>query len=1311
MDTVANLKEQTVAQTPLILIDVTLGDGQVERWSTHGVTVSGNAYSARVLRHNLFAIRAASDHGIDSVPKLSVTVANADSYFSQIESSVGFKGAKLTAAFLFYDLILDDAASESIVVFQGLLNPPDEILEETVRLSAVNRMNMQRVLLPSIRIQRRCPWAFPTTQAERQEAVNGGAEGTHSRFFNCGYSAGEGGGIGNLDGSGNPFTACNLTRVNCAERGMFGQDSLSNVTRRFGGIEFVPATIRVRSHARRNQHDSATVANEARYNDFVPIIYGTGWTEPPVVFSRNDGNLTRMEVLLGHGKINQIVKILVNNVEIPEGISGRDMTGTGWWNLFADGGRNGGFNLNFVSPSGAPLGDPYGSMASLSVVVPNQINDGRVLPRVKVLVEGLRLETFDGNGVPQGAQFSDNPAWILLDVLRRTRWSLSEIDLVSFADAADFCDETIAATDNNGNPVSVKRFRCSVGIRSRRTAADVIRGIRNNARLQLTYRSDGKLAVIVENSLLLQQPTKPEGSNALSLLNGGWPAYVYTDGSTPGLTSAILRNPDNSVSVRLWSRPIADTPNRFSIEFADVFNEYQQDSLTVLDADDVNRIRQEITGQLTADGLPTFDQAGRCLKFFLDRSLKGNRYVTFETSVKALGQNVGDIITLTYVKEGFIDQPFRIIKLEPSTNYRSVRISAQIHDDAWYNDTNGQLSLIPPTSRQPVSEPGVPNPLYGDEFDQFGDEQFAITEFEITGTDGTILTEVEAKFKPPNAGQSLTVGIPIVNLQPNIQSTGGTLDGNQTLYYAVTATDADGLESNPSFVVRAKIPAGTSTNTVEINGLSFTTGTSSFSVYRGTLPARLFRIAAAQPVAASLTDTGLSAELTGAPDPNYDHANFYWRMEDTDEEFATTFGPDSVGSSLLSLTTNVLVGHVVRLLRGKGAGQERSVTSNTATTLFVEPDWEVEPDESSVFVVSENTWHFAGRARTSPARFEIPNRRDKIVQITGRSANAHNIESLERLGVITRWRIGGGGLGVSDNDVPPQPSFVASVAADGMLEFAGIGFPSLQNTQSISTGTFVLYLRDELAGPSSTLLAVAVSATDTTLTLSQAGPAQAGDFIQIESEVLLVDDVQGGGTQYTVQRGQCISTAATHAVNTPVYHLRTRTVVVPFGRSFFGTTAGGAWSHAEWVPNIRLACADFWLTNVFGQSPLTTNNYSQLANGGLRTLHGGQFNFQVEGLLAILNDAVPAVSVQDALSIRDVYATVKQAPTGSNIQLQINRDGVPVTTLSISDGQTVSVPINGADLPVLQAGSNLTLDILAVGSGFQGADLTVTIRV
>ncbi|MDA1312496.1 MAG: hypothetical protein O2968_04085 [Acidobacteria bacterium] len=1310
MDTIANIKEQTVTETPILLLDIELIGGTSLRWCTHGVTVDAEIYSPRVLRHNFFEVQAASDHGIDAIPKITFTLANADSLLSQIETAVGFKGAQLRARFVFYDLVANEAASESIVVFQGFLNPPDEITEASVRLSAVNRMNMQRVLLPPVRIQSRCPWEFPSNAEERQEAGNGGTEGTFSRFFRCGYSADQVGGTGNLDGA-LPFTTCNFTRSDCTARGMFSTDSSSNATRRFGGIEFVPPTVQVRSHGQRGQHDAATVSNEARYNDFVPLIYGTSWIEPPIVFARNDGNLTRMEILLGLGKINQVVKVLVNNIDIPLGITGQDMTGSGWWNLFADGDRHGGFNLNFVSFGGVPQGDPYGSMVALSVVVPNQINDGRVLPCVKVLLEGLRLDTFDSGGGALGQTFSDNPAWILLDVLRRSGWRRDEIDLPSFADAAAFCDETIAATDNQGNGISVKRFRCNLLLRSRRTAADVIRGIRNNARLQLTYTGEGKIAVRVDNSLALQQPSIPAGSNATAQVNGGWPAYVYTDGSTPGMASAILRKSNDEPAVRLWHRPTADTPNRFFIEFADEFNELQQDSLALLDSADIARTGQEIAGRLVADGLPTFDQAARILKFFLDKSIQGNKYIEFETGVKALGQKVGDIITVTYVREGLIGQPFRILKLQPSTNYRQVRITAQIHNDAWYQDTNGQLSLLPPTRRQPESEQGVPDPLYGDEFDEFGEEHFSITEFQITSSDGSILTEVEVGFKPPDVGQSLVAGIPLVSLQPNVQSPGGSIEGGQTLYYAVSATDSDGRESNPSFVVRATVPAGGSSYQIELTGLSFTAGAASFSVYRGPLPTRLFRIASGQAIAGSFTDTGLTAELTGAPDPRYDHANFYWRLEDTDEFFASDFGPDSVGSSLLNMTVDAFIGHSVRLLRGKGAGQERIIANNTATTVFVTSPWVVEPDESTIFVVSENTWHFGGRARSSPARFLVPNRGGQVIQITGRAANAQNIESLEGLALITRHRIGGGGLGVADSDVPPEPAFAVTVRGDGTLQFSPLAFPVLENTQSITTGTFQLYYRDELAGSGTILLAAAISDTDTSLTLTAAGSAIADDLIQVEGEILKVTQVTGGGTQYDVERGQCNSTAQSHAVNTPVYTLHERTVIAPFEKAFFGTTASGGWVRIEQIPNIRLACGELWVTNTFGRSPTTTNNYSMLPDGGLRTLRGGQFNFQVEGGLAVLANAVPTVSVQEPLSIRDVYAVVKQAPVGASIDLQINQDGSPLTTLTVAAGQTNSNVVNGAELPVLQSLANLTLDIVAVGTTFPGSDLTVTIRV
>src|SRR5215470_5515442 len=129
--TTYQVKELPLTDTPLLVFDCRLSNGQVERWSTHQVTVNGNLYSARVLQNNLFAMQMASNLGLDAIPKISVTLANADSHFSQIERNTGFKGSKITVSFLFYDLRADSAVTTPMVLFQGIANPPDEIREAT----------------------------------------------------------------------------------------------------------------------------------------------------------------------------------------------------------------------------------------------------------------------------------------------------------------------------------------------------------------------------------------------------------------------------------------------------------------------------------------------------------------------------------------------------------------------------------------------------------------------------------------------------------------------------------------------------------------------------------------------------------------------------------------------------------------------------------------------------------------------------------------------------------------------------------------------------------------------------------------------------------------------------------------------------------------------------------------------------------------------------------------------------------------------------------------------------------------------------
>src|SRR5580658_9290928 len=210
MATIDILKEQVTPPTPLFVFDCLLASGTTARWSTHTVTVGGNAYPARLLKHNAFALQASAD--------VSITLANADSYFSEIERETGFRGSQVTIQFVFYDLIANAAASEARVIFRGTGNTADEITESGLRVTFTNRLNLSRIVLPEVRIQRHCPWMFPATGAQRAEALTGGANGIYSNLYRCGYSADQSGGVGNLN-SGSAFTSCDYTRTSCVARG------------------------------------------------------------------------------------------------------------------------------------------------------------------------------------------------------------------------------------------------------------------------------------------------------------------------------------------------------------------------------------------------------------------------------------------------------------------------------------------------------------------------------------------------------------------------------------------------------------------------------------------------------------------------------------------------------------------------------------------------------------------------------------------------------------------------------------------------------------------------------------------------------------------------------------------------------------------------------------------------------------------------------------------------------------------------------------------------------------------------------------
>ena len=475
----------------------------------------------------------------------------------------------------------------------------------------------------------------------------------------------------------------------------------------------------------------------------------------------------------------------------------------------------------------------------------------------------------------------------------------------------------------------------------------------------------------------------------------------------------------------------------------------------------------------------------------------------------------------------------------------------------------------------------------------------------------------------------------------------------------------------------------------------------------------LLRIAHAQAVAASFTDAGAIPELVGPPDANYNHANFYWRLELQPEENAGIHSTTTIGKSGLGMAVDNFKGALVRVTRGTGSTQERVVVSNTDTTLTVNPPWQVEPDSTSYFVVADGTWKFGGVSTSSPATFEVSNTPGATVEISGRSANSLDQDSAYELNPLTRWQIGGSAGGV-DTDTPPPPSFELNLTSQGTVGLSGITFTTLVNTQTIQAGTLGLFYWDELDSPTTFSLASALTATDTTITLNAAGPAIVGQFVQIEAELLEVMAIASGGTQYQVVRGSFGSTAVSHAVATLAYHLQRSVVTMPFVKGFFGSPASAAFSYSVFLPNVRIAAAELYMTNPVGGGLVGKAAFGGTADQGLRTLAGGQLSIQTQGYLAIQTGATPPLVIEDSHVPRDITAVVREAPSGGAIELQVTQNGSAYCSLTIADGETTSNVVGGFGLSPLAAGARLDMDITSVPTAagtLPGRDLTVTIRL
>lgn len=691
LTTIDIAKEQALTFQPLLLAELTLVDGSVLRLSDEnlvstdgGPQFMGHDWLPRIKSQSLGQIQAVSDNGIVQSPTLELTLADPDKEILtqwEIPDGKGLKGAKLRVLFTLWDADTSTFATDGsgnpqyAVKFSGVCNPPSWD-EATLTLSAINSLNLSRVMLPSTAIQRTCPYAayFPQNFAERTLA----ASSIDAPQYLCGYSAdiGDPNAVGNTSSANqtNPdgrvvtdssgvFVYCGGTWDECLDRlgnrslpasstgpapVQIEQDQRGRHTGRFGGIHFdPPLDWRGINYISGVKNEGLDNPNTVKFNgDYFPHIWGTTFVNPPVMNVVGNPNSTKLEVAICAGQIHNdnttpgpIQAVVVNDYVVPWRAVSGDPTILGW-SWVSLGSRNGSPNRD-LGYDGA--GDPYGTIACILIVIPIDVAASNTIPTVQVLTSGPMIRQWhsadpsDYTLIP-----SDNFALNIADLLTwcgfQATAQQNDFDLQTFLDAGGVSNADVTYTDLTGLTRTRTRYHIGLALRQRRPASDILKNVLAGAKAYLTpnlgFSSDanaGKLQLWHKQTLADAQPSRIPGSNYDT------PVDSFTAGGAPSSGFVAYRFDRSNVArkegkdprkqplmFKIEQRPIQDTPNELSVSFQDEDYSYNNDGLQIADTAEISRVGQEIAAGTSIEGIPNWDQAKRAIQAMYFEQYRGN---------------------------------------------------------------------------------------------------------------------------------------------------------------------------------------------------------------------------------------------------------------------------------------------------------------------------------------------------------------------------------------------------------------------------------------------------------------------------------------------------------------------------------------------------------------------------------------------------------------------------------------------------------------------------------------------------------------
>ncbi len=315
-------------------------------------------------------------------------------------------------------------------------------------------------------------------------------------------------------------------------------------------------------------------------------------------------------------------------------------------------------------------------------------------PTYSALVEGRRVRVYT-DLTTYTEQFSDNPAWCMLDYLLDPIWgvgtwiTLARIDLQSFLDWAAFCDEMVP---KDASGVLEKRFRLNMVIDGSQSVIDCLRQIASTGRAWILQRGD-QWAIKIDRE---EDPVQFFSMGRI--LKGSF------------ATSKISKT---------------DLANVFSGEFYNEDLDYEQDTLPLED-DTLEAEVNPVEKSISLLGTTTFSQANRLLNYYLLSNRLQRRQIEFGVGAEALAMEAGDVFRFAHDVPGWgwsgrllsVDETGstllldRTITLAESTEYELT----VIHPGTDTVDTVHVTSLPGTTNKISVSADWTQIPVEGTDY-------------------------------------------------------------------------------------------------------------------------------------------------------------------------------------------------------------------------------------------------------------------------------------------------------------------------------------------------------------------------------------------------------------------------------------------------------------------------------------------------------------------------------------------------------------------------------------------------------------------